>query len=365
MSHYRAKKIVFIRHSFRGPFNITGIKEITIKNGNPSVLRVPKILDNFYNRNLIDNFMNTRTSSIIQENKLKINNIIADISTQRTYQTGKFIAINGNKKNIYGAPTETGNDIDYLVTNPPLLITKEEQEKLEKNMGEKYSDDARCISKKFIDNLGIIAPLDPDDSKSAYHYLGLPDWLGKIIEIIVSCAGFLNESLEKILVESDWPKPKYANELLEQANNILAYTFIVKYPIPDVSIGIPAQYIYEKFYNEQNEVESHYDKYCCTNNSIDYLISHDTFINSIVRALFPNIEVYTVGPLDQLIFEKKKSEIINVYGKKYKTLLNGSMCTSEIQTFLGIVTKEQLKKIKIENNIHRVKFYIEKNKCIK
>ena len=348
------EKIIYIRHGFRGPFAKVGTKEIIIKNGTPEKLKFPTILEETYSEDLIEDSSYLYVKNIINQNnninfckcecnhnKSSVKEIIADLSVQRVFETGKKIAICSKLNFLLGAPTKPGIPVDYLVQDKPLDIPPDELEELKKYNGNKFHDAALDLAREFIYNLGIDAELLPDPgSKSKYSYLGLPDWIGDLIEVIGGCGGFINYKLVDILSDSGWPKPKVPEKIFNQATTLDAYAFIVSHPLPEKLVGLTAKYINEKFFVEKG-------------NGTAYLVTHDNLINSIIRAFLP-IDVYPVFPYGHIIFEKE-GNIIVVYGANNKICASGTVSVKQNKQKLGILTKDKIQSFINGEEVERVK----------
>ena len=70
------------------------------------------------------------------------------------------------------------------------------------------------------------------------------------------CCGFFTESLEQILFETGWPKPKNCQILLEQAVKVATVFIQINRPSPvftDMMIKGPARYIEHILFGEDNK----------------------------------------------------------------------------------------------------------------
>lgn len=315
-------EVRFIRHTFRGPFDKMGdVLQIVVDGGCPSVLKVPIELSQIYEHNHIEYKFDRRINKII--NELNVKHVIADFRTERTFETGRRISLQGNLKHVYGVPHKT-DVYDYVVALPPLKECKEE--KIETGM--RHRQDAFNAAERLLKNLRINVKLDinnPNPSK----YTGLPHWVFDIIQVIENGSGLKN--LEHILTNAGWPKPKNPKLLLEQALLVDSYEISSDHPYPcitDISIQGPARFVNEMLFNNPTK-------------GTVFAVTSVYMINPIARAFFPEIDVFSVYPLHQIIF-KRHNDNIKIYEVHYETDDDGSMKTKQIKKYLGTITHSQL-----------------------
>jgi len=276
----------FVRHTFRGESNITGITKIVFPPGSkPSELNIPSILNRIYDENAMQSGLQERAQEIVSGRSIK--EIITDLATERTFRTAEALAIKSGLNWIKGTPTVVNNNIDPVVSVPfqgPL-----EQVHVERMAeAELLGKSAREVAQSFMDNLQV--NILPDDKPTIWSLLDLPD-LTLLADTIVMAAGYPDVPLVKTLQDASWPRPKNPRKLVKQAQFLIGIEHRIAIPpglAANYVAATPAKWILEHI---QSDVVA---------------VTHEEVITPLLAALGMGDLIF---PLQEIKFELEQGKI--------------------------------------------------------
>jgi hypothetical protein len=277
-------RVIFVRHTFRGPSNVTGTTKIIFPPGSrPESLNIPTILTRIYDENAMETGTPERAETVAQSLK-NICHIIADLSTQRTFETGKAVAKAFGFDTIRGVPTSVNVPADPVVVAFTIPVPPEDRIR-EAN---RIRTVARKVARAFLNNLQLeIAYPSPNPTNPIWELLNLPD-LSLLAETVVMAAGFPDTPLIQTLKEAGWPEPLDPEMLAEQAQFLIGVEHELNNP-PGVAgnhtAATPAEFILNHLHGDKNIVA----------------ISHDSLLIPLLIAI--GIPEILILPFQEFHFE--------------------------------------------------------------
>jgi hypothetical protein len=327
--------VTFLRHTFRGPSNVAGTTKIIFPDGSePAFLMMPFILNRIYDQNGMSPGLSERAEVFVTENRF--DDIIADLATQRTFDTGKFVAFKSVLNYIRAIPTTVtaGSGADPVVsafTLPP----SPEIEAARKAEAARLKPEARKIAKDFLNNLQIKIAKRSQPDNSAWDLMGLPE-LTLLADTVVMSAGFpYHEGLMEILEGSGWPRPKNVDQLAIQAQSLISIQHQIDNPpgeSANYTAASPAKFIFDTLMGSKNPLS----------------VSHDSLMIPLLTALgLLKDNIIPLFPMMSLNFKYvDDAKYIRVLAKRFVIQKNGSISTEFTEEFeIGKVKTKKVQKL--------------------
>ena len=330
----KMKTVIFVRHTFRGPSNITG--DIKIHLPEDIVLNIPGDIVRIYNEDAVQRGISERAKTFAQnrEEEIQKRGVIADLATQRTFETGKTIADVSKLAYLRGIPTVVNVNVDPVVS----AFTLPDSEQIQKDRiaaAKALYSTARKTAKAFLKNLGLDVPLKSETSgSSAWQLLDLPN-LMILVDTVVMSAGYPYQGgLVQMLEDAGWNRPSCPEILAQQAQDLIGIQHQIDNP-PGISANYtaatPAKYILDR------------GKYIA--------VSHDSVVIPLLSALgiINPHESFAFFPFQEIRFEFIEDHIQIMSIRFAIDKKTGSILTNirEAPVFLGSVPIDRVEKLAV------------------
>ena len=325
-------RVSLIRHGFSGVNSTTGVTKIEFVEGShPEFLNIPVELSRIFGENIMIPGLKERVENLISSEE--ITEIVTDFSSQRTFETAKFMSHTSRLNSVMGIPTEIDSELDPAVSVIEFKTSKEDRIKT----ADSLRGIAHEIASSFLKNLGLKLKRSKESSEedpSAWELLELPE-LTLLADVVVMTGGYPGSCVE-ILKEAGWETPRDLENLVNQAQLLIAIEKQIN--ISNTPYG-PAKFILDRMSEDTTRYIG---------------VTYDSVILPLLTSLELIQDVFVLMPLHEIRFEYSDPKHIKVVSNRFMVDSNtGSISISEMeQSVLGIVKVSHLRRLAEKSKSH-------------
>lgn len=298
-SHHHTSQVSFIRHTFRGLETSPIITGVTTIDFGSLTLPIPPVIAQQYQTEEVSCGLNARARAIVNDTR-KVKNVLVDLTTRRTYATGRAIALANCSSSVSGAPTSDSlkdavvvqpNDLSPPIPpDPSAIVAKANQLKAEAHMI--LQDLLHALRLDTV----VITPTPVTDPLLAL--LDLPDWSLQLADLAQMICGIHGESPSCILTKSGWPEPRSPRKILRLGARFWGiYLAVGAAGAYQLAAGTAAAYTVATL----GQVGTY------------FAVTHDINLEVIYMSLGFSDAFYSVWPTQQLIFKQDGPDNVKVY----------------------------------------------------